>query len=104
LDFARRTTGIGPVGSVHGQAHCTRRLGDLDEMSEDISSAWRLWNEALALYNRIPEPDSIGDTHLRLALRSATPAEAETHREAARRAWASIGRADLIAKYLDGAS
>ena len=59
--------------------------------------------EALALYGRIPESYSIGLTRLRLARRAATPAEAETHREAARRAWASIDRADLIAKHLDGA-
>ncbi len=45
----------------------------------------------------------IGGAHLRLARVAATPAEADAHREAAQRAWASIGRADLIAKLLDKA-
>jgi hypothetical protein len=49
------------------------------------------------------EPYSIGAAHRRLARVAATPAEAAAHREAARRAWASIGRADLIAEYLDKA-
>ena len=65
-----------------------------------IAPARERWREALALYARIPEPYSIGSTHLRLARRAATPEEAAEHREAARKAWESIGRPDLIDKYL----
>ena len=90
------------VGSVQGEANCIQSLGDIADKKGDIATARRLWKEALALYGRIPEPYSIGVTHFRLARRAATPAEAEEHCEAARRAWASIDRADLIAKYLDG--
>ena len=91
------------VGAVLGEANCIQSLGDIDEANKDMASARRLWNEALALYGCIPEPYSIGHTHHRLARRAATPAEAAAHREAARQAWASIDRADLIAQYLDAA-
>jgi tetratricopeptide (TPR) repeat protein len=90
------------VGDVLGEANCIRSLGDIADEKGDIATALRLWQEALVLYGRIPEPYSIGLTHVRLAQRAATPAEAERHREATRRAWVSIDRADLIAKYLDG--
>jgi tetratricopeptide (TPR) repeat protein len=91
------------VGDVLGEANCIQYLGDIDEANKDFSSARLRWNEALALYSRVAEPYSIGGVHLRFARRAATPAEAAAHREAARQAWASIGRADLIAKFLDKA-
>ena len=91
------------VGDVQGEANCIQRLGDIDAANEDIASARRRWSDALALYGRIPDPYSIGQTHLRLARHAATPAEAAAHREAARRAWTSIDRPDLIAKLLDKA-
>jgi len=91
------------VGQVLGEANCIQSLGDIDEANEDIASAGRRWNESLVLYGRIAEPYSIGHAHLRLARYASTPAEAAAHREAARRAWASIDRADLIAQLLDEA-
>jgi hypothetical protein len=48
----------------------------------------------------IPDPKAIGAVHLRLARRAATPEEAAEHREAARKAWASIDRPDLIEQHL----
>jgi tetratricopeptide (TPR) repeat protein len=91
------------VGDVLGEANCIQGLGDVDEAYKDIASARRRWIEALALYGRIPNPYHIGSVHHRLARRAATPAEAAAHRAAARRAWASIDRADLIAEHLDKA-
>jgi tetratricopeptide (TPR) repeat protein len=91
------------VGDVMGEANCIQSLGDIDEANKDIGSARRRWSEALVLYGRIAEPYSIGHAHLRLARYASTPAEAAAHREAARRAWASIDRADLIAQLLDEA-
>jgi len=91
------------VGDVLGEANCILSLGDIDEANKDMASAQRRWNEALALYGRIAESYQIGLAHLRLTRYAATPAEAAAHREAVRRAWASIGRADLIAKHLDKA-
>jgi hypothetical protein len=52
------------------------------------------------LYARVCDPYSIGLTHIRLARRAATPAEADEHREAARKASESIDRLDLIEKHL----
>jgi tetratricopeptide (TPR) repeat protein len=88
------------VGAVLGEATCIQNLGDIDEAEGEIAPACRRWREALTLYARIPEPFSIGSTHLRLARRAATSAEAAEHREAARKAWDSIDRPDLIEKYL----
>jgi hypothetical protein len=66
----------------------------------DIALACWRWQEALALYSKISDPYSIGFAHIRLARRAETPQEAAEHREAARKAWASIGRPDLIEKHL----
>ena len=88
------------VGSVQGEANCIQALGDIDEVGGEIALASGRWREALALYSRIPEPYSIGFAHNRLRRLAATPEEAAEHREAARQAWASIGRQDLIEQFL----
>jgi tetratricopeptide (TPR) repeat protein len=88
------------VGSVLGEANCSQSLGDIAERQGEVAVARERWLSALALYTKIPEPYSTGFTHNRLRRRAATPAEAAEHREAARKAWASIGRPDLIEKHL----
>ena len=88
------------VGDVLGEANCIKSLGDIDVAGREIARACGRWREALALYARIPEPYSIGHTHIRLARHAATPAEAAEHRQAARKAWQSIHRPDLIEQYL----
>jgi tetratricopeptide (TPR) repeat protein len=88
------------LGVAIGEANCLQRLGDIDEAKGEIARASGRWREALALYAGIPEPQSIGLTHIRLARNAATPAEAAEHRQAARKAWESIDRPDLIEKYL----
>ncbi len=90
------------VGDVLGEANCIQSLGDIDEAKGEFAATRELWREALALYSRIPEPYSIGFAHRRLSCRAATPDEAAGHREAARKAWESIGRQDLIDQYLGG--
>jgi hypothetical protein len=56
--------------------------------------------DALKLYGRIPEPYSMGRSHLRLA--RATKGKDKAHHLAeVRRLWLSIGRADLVAEWLD---
>jgi tetratricopeptide (TPR) repeat protein len=88
------------VGSVLGEANCIMGLGDILESEGEIALACGRWREALALYARIPDPYSIGFAHWHLARHAATPAEAAEHRQAARKAWESIDRPDLIEQHL----
>ena len=83
-----------------GEANCIMSLGDIDKAKNDFAQACGRWRQALGLFVRIPEPYSIGAIHLRLARCAATPEEAAEHREAARQAWESIDRPDLIERYL----
>jgi len=89
------------VGDVLGEANCIQCLGDIAERQGEVAVARERWLSALALYTKIPDPYSIGFAHNRLARRAATPEEAAEHREAARKAWESIDRQDLIEKHLD---
>jgi tetratricopeptide (TPR) repeat protein len=88
------------VGNVIGEANCIQGIGDIDEAKGKIALACGRWREALSLFARIPDPYSIALTHIRLGRHAATPAEAAEHRQAARKAWESIDRPDLIEKYL----
>ena len=85
------------VSDVLGEANCIRRLGDIARAEGDTDAAHAAFTLALALYERIPQPYSIGATHERLADISAGPARA-AHLAAARAAWTSIDRPDLVAK------
>jgi tetratricopeptide (TPR) repeat protein len=88
------------ISNVLGEANCIHHLGRVAHDQGDTPSA-RTWHEAaLALYRRIPEPFSIGWTHLNLANLPDAP-DRDTHLAAAREAWLSINRTDLIAKHLD---
>ena len=89
------------VGDVLGEANCIQSLGDIDEAEGEIALALRalargagaLRQDPRALFDRL-RPTSA------FARRAATPAEAAEHRQAARKAWASIDRPDLIEQYL----
>jgi hypothetical protein len=59
------------------------------------------FEEALGLYERIPEPYSIGFTHLRRSLLTQGDARAH-HLAEARRLWLSIDREDFVLEWLDG--
>ena len=65
----------------------------------DHDTARTHYETALAMYERIPEPYSIGRTHRRLA-RIAADDERRRHVDAAKEAWQSIGRSDLITQFL----
>jgi tetratricopeptide (TPR) repeat protein len=84
------------VGSLLGEANCIKSLGDIAVKEGDQEDARRLFEESLALYRRIPEPYSIGGSHVRLARIAATPEERHGHIAAAREAWTSIKRPDLV--------
>lgn len=86
------------VGSTLGEANCIRSLGDIRLADGDTDGARTDWTQALALYGRIPEPFSIGDTYRRLARVAPTATERRDHVAAARTAWVSIKRDDLVAE------
>ncbi|MDI1450514.1 tetratricopeptide repeat protein [Polyangium sp. 6x1] len=85
------------VGDVLGEANCIRSLGDIACADGEDDTARARFEQALRLYQRIAEPFSIGWTHVRLADLAPTEALRQHHLEAARAAWSSIGRDDLVA-------
>ena len=88
------------VDDVLGEANSTQSLGDIDEANGTIASAMARWREALALYAKLRNSYAMGCVLVRLASRAPTPEEAAEHVDAARRAWTSINRQDLIKKHL----
>jgi tetratricopeptide (TPR) repeat protein len=84
------------VGDVLGEANCILRLGDIALSRSDDEGARARYEEALPLYQRIREPYSMGWTHRRLASLSVDQTR-KAHVAAAREAWRSIKRDDLIA-------
>jgi tetratricopeptide (TPR) repeat protein len=87
------------VGNVLGEANCIRSLGDIARNRGDAATARTRYETALTLYRRIPVPYNIGSTHLRLANLPDAP-DRDAHLAAAREAWLSINRTDLIAEHL----
>lgn len=85
------------VGDALGEANCIHRLGDAAVERSDHEGARTAYEQALRLYEHISEPYAIGWTHAKLSRIAHNPALARHHREAARAAWTSIGRADLLA-------
>jgi tetratricopeptide (TPR) repeat protein len=83
------------VGALLGEANCIQGLGDIALRRDDRAAAGARFAEALALYRRIPEPYSMGWSHVRLA-RLGDGDEKLRHLEAARAAWTGIDRPDLI--------
>ena len=88
------------VGAVLGEANCIKSLGDIARERGDPDGAAKLWSQALELYGRIPEPYSMGHAHRRLARVAKVPEERVEHLAAARQAWRSIGRQDLVEKFV----
>jgi len=70
------------AGNIQGEANCIRALGDLEELTGDEDPKEK-WQEALSLYTLIPEPISMGKTHLKLA-EITEGEERAAHKHAAR--------------------
>lgn len=85
------------VGAILGEANCSRSFGDIAYRAGDHSEARRSWVDSLALFQKVTEPRSIGEIIRRLA-RVSEGAERAAHVAAARAAFASIDRPDLIAE------
>lgn len=89
------------VGSVLGEANCTQNLGNVALCRADYDTARASFREALSLYERIPDPYSIGTTYYCLAkVEPAGSSERRKHVSAARDAWLSIRRPELVEKWL----
>ena len=84
------------VGNLHGEADCLSGLGDIVLTQPDRESARALYDQALSLYRAIPEPYSIGWGLIRLARLEDPGATRARHWNAARDAWLSVGRGDLV--------
>jgi tetratricopeptide (TPR) repeat protein len=89
------------LGNAIGEANCVRSLGDIALRRGEHVVAREHYERALEVYSRIPEPYSIGFTHLRLAPFAEQPEARAEHLTSARAAWTSIDRPDLVARYLD---
>jgi tetratricopeptide (TPR) repeat protein len=83
------------VGDMLGEANCIQSLGDLALARSDHDAARKAYEQALALYERIAEPYSIGVAHEMLA-RITRGQDRAGHFAAARAAWTSIDRPDLV--------
>ncbi|HEX3128438.1 MAG TPA: tetratricopeptide repeat protein [Thermoanaerobaculia bacterium] len=89
------------VGSVLGEANCIQRLGDIAFDRSDHDAAHARFREALGLFERILDPYSIGAAYLRLARSEPVgSSERRNHARAARDAWLSIKRPDLVEVWL----
>jgi tetratricopeptide (TPR) repeat protein len=84
------------AGDALGMANCLQALGDMALERSDHAAAAGYYEQALDLYGGIPEPYSIGQTHRRLAHLAASSGERGRHVQAARDAWNTIARVDLI--------
>lgn len=86
------------VGFVAGEAFCIDGIGDIAFARSERDAARAAWSQALEKYARIPDPLFIGRSHRRLARISVDDEDRRAHVEAARSAWQSIQRDDLIAQ------
>jgi hypothetical protein len=89
------------VGNALGEANSVRALGDVALARSDHDGARLRYEEALGLYIRAQDPYSIGRARASLARVARDEDERVRHIAAAREAWLSIGREDVVQRWLD---
>jgi tetratricopeptide (TPR) repeat protein len=87
------------IGAVVGEGNCLFRLGDIALKRLDHGTARALYHKALPLYKQGGDSYSVGWALIRLARLDPVGSERARHWRAAREAWASIGRFDLIESF-----
>ena len=83
-------------GTTVQQAKIWKALGDLAYYKSDSDGARALYERALALYQQVGDRYSIGWTLVCLARLESAHSDRTRQWGAVRKAWASIGRGDLI--------
>jgi tetratricopeptide (TPR) repeat protein len=84
------------VGDVQGEANCICALGDVALAQSDSETARTLWEDALERYERVRDLHSAGYVHMALARLLKSDSRRKHHIAAAREAWQSLARDDLI--------
>jgi tetratricopeptide (TPR) repeat protein len=84
------------VGNVRGEANCIQGLGNVGLACSNQEEAQAHYQEALRLYLRINDRYSIGQAHAMLAQLMRSASSRTRHVQAAREAWLSIKRDDLV--------
>lgn len=85
------------IGNIVGEANCIAGLGDVALERSDHDAARAAYERALELYTAIGEPFSIGQARRLLARLEDDQPRRRGHVSAARAAWSSIARHDLVA-------
>jgi tetratricopeptide (TPR) repeat protein len=88
------------VGAILGEANCIQCLGDIALACPGDAGAREYYDEALSLYAKVPEPNSMGWTHLKIARLELDHSLRMRSIAAAASAWRSIDRPDLIQSLL----
>lgn len=83
-------------GSLLGEANCVKNLGVVALRQSKRGTARARFQQALLLYQATTAPYAVGWTHVRLARLATSNRTRTNHWRAARDAWTSIERQDLV--------
>ena len=84
------------TNDICGAADSRRGLGEVARQQGNLTEAQQQFTAVLAIVERIPNPHEIGLCHQGLARIASHPDDRRSHATAARTAWLSINRPDLV--------